>query len=59
MHPERLRHYCRFGLFGAALARTDNEPIFDDDRIYELRRFEHFRQHHGANHRTLKLLGEL
>ncbi len=59
VHPERLRHYCRLGLFGSALAHTDAEPVFDDDRLYEVCRFEYFRQHHGVNHRTLRLLSAL
>jgi len=56
VHPERLRHYCRRGLFGADLARIETEPVFDDDRLYEVRRFEHFRRHHGVNQETLRLL---
>ena len=59
MHPERLRHYCRLGLFGEARARTDAEPVFDDDALYELRRFEHYRRHHGVNRATLRLLCDL
>ncbi len=59
VHPDRLRHYCRLGLFGSALARADIEPVFDDDQLYEVRRFEHFRQHHGVNQKTLRLLSEL
>jgi DNA-binding transcriptional MerR regulator len=59
VHPERLRFYCRRGFFGAALARPDTDPIFDDDRLYELRRFEHLRQNHRASQQTLRLLGEL
>ena len=59
IHPERLRHYCRRGVFGPGLARTEGEPVFDDDRLYELRRFEHFRQHQRVNPRTLRLLCDL
>ncbi|MCC5023434.1 MAG: MerR family transcriptional regulator [Candidatus Synoicihabitans palmerolidicus] len=59
MHPERLRHYCRLGVFGPALAHDDREPQFDDDRLYELRRFEHFRQRLGVNPDALRLLCDL
>ena len=59
IHPERLRHYCRRGVFGPGLARAEGEPVFDDDRLYELRRFEHFRQHHRVNLCTLRLLCDL
>jgi len=59
IHPEMLRHYCRLGLFGEARARPDAEPVFDDDALYELRRFEHFRRHHGVKRKTLRLLCHL
>ena len=56
VHPEMLRYYCRLGLFGHTLAEPGAEPIFDDDALYELRRFEHYRRHHGVKRRTLRLL---
>ena len=56
VHPEMLRHYCRLGLFGAARAQPDAEPVFDDDALYELRRFEHYRQKQGVNRKTLRLI---
>ena len=56
VHPEMLRHYCRLGLFGDALAQPDAELMFDDDALYELRRFEHYRRHHGINRKTLRLI---
>ncbi len=56
VHPDRLRHYCRLGLFGTAPDAADHEPVFNDDRLYEVRRFEHYRQSHGANAKTLRLL---
>lgn len=59
VHPERLRFYCRRGLFGIALVRAGTEPIFDDDGLYEVRRFEHFRRRHGVNQETLHLLCDL
>ena len=56
VHPEMLRYYCRLGLFGEARARADAELIFDDDALYELRRFEHYRRYHGVNRKTLRLI---
>jgi DNA-binding transcriptional MerR regulator len=56
VHPEMLRYYCRLGLFGEERARPETELIFDDDALYELRRFEHFRQHHRVSRKTLRLL---
>jgi DNA-binding transcriptional MerR regulator len=59
LHPEMLRHYCRLGLLGAARARPGTELIFDDDALYELRRFEHYRLYHGMSRRTLRLISHL
>ena len=59
IHPEMLRYYCRLGILGEVLARPGTELIFDDDAIYELRRFEHYRRHHGVNRKTLRLLCDL
>ena len=59
IHPEMLRYYCRLGILGEALARPSAELTFDDDAIYELRRFEHYRRHHGVNRKTLRLLCDL
>jgi DNA-binding transcriptional MerR regulator len=56
VHPEMLRYYCRLGAFGEALARPDADLVFDDDTLYELRRFEHYRRHHGLDRKTLRLL---
>jgi DNA-binding transcriptional MerR regulator len=56
IHPELLRYYCRLGLFGDARARPETELVFDDDALYELRRFEHYRRHHGVNRKTLRLI---
>ena len=56
VHPEMLRHYCRLGLFGEAYARPEAELVFDDNALYELRRFEHYRLHHGVNRRTSRLI---
>jgi len=56
VHPEMLRYYCQLGLFGEARTRPETELIFDDDALYELRRFEHYRRHHGVSRKTLRLL---
>jgi hypothetical protein len=57
--PEILKDYCQLGLFGPERARSRRKPTFDDDALYELRRFEHYRRYHGVNRRTLHLLWEL
>ena len=59
VHPEMLRYYCQLGLFGAARVQGETELVFDDDALYELRRFEHYRRHHGVNRRTLRLICDL
>ena len=56
VHPEMLRYYCRLGLFGEARAQPETELVFDDDALFELRRFEHYRRHHGLNRQTLRLI---
>ncbi|MEI6535067.1 MAG: MerR family transcriptional regulator [Verrucomicrobiaceae bacterium] len=58
VHPDLLRYYCRAGLLGEARAQ-DHEPVFDDDALYELRRIEHYRRHHGVNLRALPLVFDL
>ena len=59
IHPEMLRYYCRLGVLGEVFARPGAALIFDDDTVYELRRFEHYRRHHGVNRKTLRLLCDL
>ena len=59
LHPELIRYYCQQGLLGNELAGSQTELIFDDNALYELRRYEHYRQHHGLNRRTLRLLCHL
>jgi DNA-binding transcriptional MerR regulator len=59
VHPEMLRYYCQLGLFGEARARPEAELVFDDDALYELRRFEHYRRRHGVNRQTLRLICDL
>ncbi len=56
VHPDLLRHYCRAGLLGEARTHDDADPIFDDDALYEIRRIEHYRRHHGVNLRALPLV---
>lgn len=56
IHVEMLRYYCGLGLFGAARARPAAELSFDDDAVFELRRFEHYRRHHGVDRKTLRLI---
>jgi len=59
IHPEMLRHYCRLGLFGDVQARPDADLIFDDDDIYQLRRFEHYRRNTPVSRKTLRLIFSL
>ena len=59
VHPDMLRYYCRLGLFGAARAQPGAELTFDDDALFELRRFEHYRRHHGVDRKTLRLISSL
>ena len=59
IHPEMLRYYCRFGLFGDVGATPDAELIFDDDAIYQLRRFEHYRRNNRVSRKTLRLIFSL
>jgi hypothetical protein len=56
VHPEMLRYYCRLGLLGEERAQPDVEPVLDDDALYELRRFEHYRRHHRVDRETLRLI---
>ena len=59
VHPEMLRFYCRRGLFGAVRMSSDAEIIFDDDSLFELRRFEYYRRHHGMSREALRLITSL
>jgi len=59
VHPEMLRYYCQLGLFGEARAQPEAKLVFDDDALYELRRFEHYRRHRGVNRQTLRLICDL
>ena len=59
VHSDLLMHYCRTGLLGEARRAVDAESAFDDDALYEVRRIEHFRQHHGVNLSALPLVCNL
>ena len=59
VHPEMLRYYCRLGVFGEERARPDIELVFDDDSLYELRRFEQYRRQHAVDRKTLRLICSL
>ncbi len=59
VHPEVLRHYCQIGLFGEARADPMAEPVFDDNALFELRRIEHYRTHHGVSRQTLRHICDL
>ncbi len=54
--PDRLRYYCRLGLFGSKREKLKAELIFDNDALYELRRIELFRRSHGFSRKTLRLI---
>lgn len=56
LHPEMLRYYCQLGLLGEARARPGADLTFDDDALFELRRFENYRRHHGVDRQTLRLI---
>src|SRR5882724_3790948 len=56
VHPDRLRYYCQLGLLGEARAQPGAELAFDDDALFELRRFEDYRRLHGVNRQTLRLI---
>lgn len=57
--PDLLRYYCRLGLLGETRTRREADPILDDDALYELRRFEHYRRHHRVDRATLRLICSL
>jgi len=56
IHPDLLLHYWRLGLFRRPMETPEGEPVFDDDSIYELLRFERFRRHSGMDRRTARLI---
>ncbi len=56
LHPEMLRYYCRLGLCGESRVRPGADLAFDDDALFELRRFEDYRRHHAVDRQTLRLI---
>ncbi len=56
VYPDLLRYYCRAGLLGTERVKSEQVLIFDDEALYELRRIEHYRRHHGVNLRALPLV---
>ena len=59
IHPEMVRYYCRFGLFGDLGTTPETELVFNDDDIYQLRRFEHYRRNTQLSRKTLRLIFSL
>jgi DNA-binding transcriptional MerR regulator len=59
VHPELVRYYVSRGLLAALAAAGSEEPLFDEDAVYELRRIEHFRRHYGVHRRALPLITRL
>lgn len=59
VHPDRIRYYYQIGLLRRARVQNENDPVFDDNALYELRRIEHYRQHHGVNLHALPLIVDL
>ena len=59
VHPEMLRYYCQIGLLGRERTRPSAQLSFNDDALYELRRIEHYRRHHGLSRRTLRMMAAL
>lgn len=51
-----LRPYCRAGLLKDDYATLDQEPPFDDDPLFELRRIEHYRREQGVNLQALPII---
>jgi len=56
VHPEIVLHYCELGLLGDAYVQRHSQSVFDDNAVYELRRIEHYRRHHGINRQALPLV---
>jgi len=57
--PELLRYYCRSGLLGIEHTEVKLGDVFDDTSLYQVRRIEHYRRHHGVNLRALPLFFDL
>lgn len=56
LHPEMLRHYCRLGLLAKRDSGGETRMMFDEDDIYQLRRFEEYRRNHGVSRKTLRVI---
>ena len=56
VHPELLRYYCQLGLLGDARAEAENDPTFDDNALFEVRRIEHYQRELGVNRQALPLI---
>ena len=59
VHPELLRYYYRRGLIEAHAGGAEDDPLFGQDALSEIRRIEHYRRFLGVNRRALPLLCEL
>lgn len=59
VHPEMLRYYCRAGLIGHVQGLFEDEVLFDEETLHEIRRIEHYRRHLGVGRRALPLICEL
>ncbi len=56
VHPDMLRYYCRAGLLGDDYRALDEEPRFDDDALYQIRRIESYRREQGVNLHALPVI---
>ena len=59
VHPEMLRYYWRAGLVDALGSRSENELLFEESALHEIRRTEHYRRHLDVGRRALPLICEL
>lgn len=59
VHSDLLRKYCDLGLLGEARAANTDEPTFDEDALYEVRRIEHYHRHLGVNLHALPVVCDL
>lgn len=56
IHPEMVLCYWRLGLLRAEVDRQD--PLFDDDALFVLKRLEELRKEYNLSLRALRLLAE-
>ena len=59
VHPELLRYYYRRGLIEAQADGPEDDPLFGQEAVSEIRRIEHYRRFLGVSRRALPLLCEL